>query len=208
MYQITARDVRTGALYYFYTSEKSVTATIMAMKILLDHLRSYGIKTEDITIQTDNGVEFSGGRIHQDRGFVHYLRETERTNHIFIPPRHPNSNADVESSHKLIQDEFYKVEAIRDKEDFLDKAYTYQLYFNLMRKNSYKGWKTPKDILQEYGLPEKILILPPIIIDDFMKTEIFDLHPNQNIINFIYERKLSHHVKLCENFLHFPLFLV
>jgi hypothetical protein len=37
-YQITARDVRTGGIYYFYSYEKSVTVSIMALKILLTPL--------------------------------------------------------------------------------------------------------------------------------------------------------------------------
>ena len=167
-YQITARDVRSGALYLFYTKERSVAATIMAMKILLTHLFNYGIKAEDITIQTDNGNEFSGVRIHHNRGFRAYLKKEIGVNHIYIPPRHPNANADVESSHRLIEDEFYKIESVKRKREFLDKAYTYQAYFNLYRKNSYKGWKTPKDIIQEYNIPIEILVLSPVIIDDIL----------------------------------------
>jgi transposase len=195
-YQITARDVRSGALYFFYTYEKSVTATIMAMKILLGHLISYyGIRAEDITIQTDNGSEFSGGRIHHKRGFKAYLKHTFGINHRFIPPHYPNANADVESSHKLIEDEFYDIEMIKEKEDLLNKAYTYQAYFNLMRKNSYKGWKSPKDILDEYNLPSKILILPPVIIDDIfkeMEKEDKNLPMKQNF-DILYP-ELYHHV--------------
>jgi len=173
-YQITARDVRSGALYFFYTKERSVTATTTAMKILLTHLFDYGIKPEDITIQTDNGNEFSGIRIHHDRGFRAYLKKEMGVNHMYIPPGRPNANADVESSHRLIEDEFYKVEGVKRKREFLDKAYTYQAYFNLYRKNSYKGWKTPKNIIQEYNLPVEILTLPPVIIDDilFKKSKI------------------------------------
>jgi len=44
-----------------------------------------------------------------------------------------------------------------------------------MRKNSYKGWKTPRDIIQEYGFPIAVLIFPPIIIDEFIQDKIFDL---------------------------------
>ena len=79
-----------------------------------------------------------------------------------------------------------------------------------MRKNSYKGWKTPEDILKEYGLPEELLILPPIIIDDLIKSagnEILDLHPKQNIINFIYEKKLSYHVPDYPEKFDYPHFL-
>jgi transposase len=173
-YQITARDVRSGALYFFYTKERSVTATIMAMKILLTHLFNYGIKAEDITIQTDNGAEFSGIRIHHNRGFRAYLKKEMGVNHMYIPPGYPNANADVESSHRLIEDEFYKVENVKRKREFLDKAYTYQTYFNLYRKNSYKEWKTPKDIIREYNIPIDILVLSPVIIDDilFKKSKI------------------------------------
>ncbi|MCK4526716.1 transposase [candidate division WOR-3 bacterium] len=172
-YQITARDVRTGALYYFYSREKSVAATIMSMQILLGHLLRYGIKPEDITIQTDNGSEFSGGRIYHERGFKAYLKHTFGVKHQFIPPRHPNANADVESSHKLIENEFYQLESIKSKKDFLGKAYTYQVYFNLKRKNSYKGWKTPRDILEQYNLPIEILVLTPVIIDDILYKDRF-----------------------------------
>ena len=199
-YQITARDVRTGALYYFYTHEKSVASTIMSMQILLGHLFRYGIKPEDITIQTDNGSEFSGGRIYHKRGFKAYLKHTMGVNHIFIPPRYPNANADVEASHKLIENEFYQLEGIKSKKELLQKAFTYQVYFNLMRKNSYKGWKTPGDILKQYGLPEEILVLTPVVIDDILYKDRFfrerekriDFQDNNNYVNLY--NQVYHHV--------------
>ena len=130
-YQITARDVKTGALFIFYTREKSVISTITATEILLNHLMRYGIKPENITIQTDNGSEFSGSRIHHDRGFKAYLQKVLGVNHRYIPPSYPNANADVETSHKLIEDEFYRVEEMKSVDDLLEKVCTYQIYFNL-----------------------------------------------------------------------------
>ena len=112
---------------------------------------------------------------------------------MYIPPRYPNANADVESSHKLIEDEFYKIESVKRKREFPDKAYTYQVYFNLYRKNSYKEDKTPKDIIQEYNLPVEILVLSPVIIDDI-------LYKKQKIKSFFklgeahLENNLYHHV--------------
>jgi len=192
-YQITARDVRSGALYFFYTREKSVAATIMAMKILLTHLFNYGIKAEDITIQTDNGAEFSGIKIHHNRGFRAYLKKEIGVNHMYIPPRYPNANADVESSHKLIEDEFYKIESVKRKREFLDKAYTYQAYFNLYRNNSYKEDKTPKDIIQEYNIPIETLILPPVIIDDIL-FEKSKIKSYLKLRKTYFENDLYHHV--------------
>lgn len=193
-YQITARDVRTGAMYYFYTYEKSVHSTIIAMKILLGYLFRYGIKPENITIQTDNGAEFSGIRIHHDRGFKRYIEKVMGVKHRYTPPRCPNANADVEASHKLIEDEFYSIERIYSKNDFLDKARTYQLHFNFLRKNSYKGWKTPLDILKEYNLPSAIAFLPPIIIDE----EINNIGQNENFkINFNLFHYVHRHHENC-----------
>jgi hypothetical protein len=43
-----------------------------------------------------------------------------------------------------------------------------------MRKNSYKGFKTPKDITY----PSEVLLLPPIILDDILyrQNEDFDIN--------------------------------
>jgi hypothetical protein len=68
--------------------------------------------------------------------------------HRYTPPSSPDVNADVEASHRLIEDEFYELEEITSKQDFIEKSRTYQFYFNFMRKNSYKGLKTPKDIIE------------------------------------------------------------
>ena len=44
-----------------------------------------------ITIQTDNGSEFSGNRIKHDRGFKYFLQQ-KNVKHRFIPPKYPNAN--------------------------------------------------------------------------------------------------------------------
>jgi len=58
-YQITARDVHTGALFYSYAIEKSSTNTTMFMLELASHLKKHGVNLEDVTIQTDNATEFT-----------------------------------------------------------------------------------------------------------------------------------------------------
>lgn len=52
-------------------------------------------------------------------------------------------NSDVEAQHRLIEEEFYKIEPINSDNEFLQKAYTYNLYFNYLRKNSYKWGENP-----------------------------------------------------------------
>lgn len=42
-----------------------------------------------------------------------------------------------------------KLEKFKDKEDFLNKAYSYQLFFSLARPNTYKENQTPWQIAKK-----------------------------------------------------------
>jgi len=55
--------------------------------------------------------------------------------------------ADIETVHRLIEDEFYEVEEFEGREDFLRKAGAYTLWFNCVRKNSYKNNQSPWEII-------------------------------------------------------------
>jgi hypothetical protein len=57
--------------------------------------------------------------------------------HHTIPPGAHTWQSDVETAHRLIEDEFYEVETLSSRDDFLAKATTYNLWFNAVRKNSY-----------------------------------------------------------------------
>jgi transposase len=164
-YEITIRDVRSGAVWLFYSHERSVWATTMAMDMFSQHLRKYGIRLSQVEVQTDNGAEFSGLRMHLNRGFRYHVKNILGMKHTFIPPRCANANADVETFHRLIEDEFYTKERFCSTNNFLNKAFTYQLYFNLLRKNSYKDWKSPADILTDHGIIPRVLVLHPIVLD-------------------------------------------
>jgi transposase InsO family protein len=185
-YEITIRDVRTGAVWLFYSHERTVYATILAADIFAHHLKRHGIKLNKVRIQTDNGSEFSGQRIHHHRGFRHHLRQVLG----MIPPRYPNANADVESFHRLVEDEFYTKERFGACSEFLGKAFTYQLYFNLARKNSYKGWKSPVDILQKYEIDPRVLILHPVILEPEMLKNV----DSNKMMTNIQIQSMYHHV--------------
>ena len=58
-YQFTARCVRTGAMFLSYAKEKTVTnATVFLMR-LAEHLHAHGVDLTQVTVQTDNGTEFT-----------------------------------------------------------------------------------------------------------------------------------------------------
>ncbi len=67
--------------------------------------------------------------------------------------------------------EFYELEHFVDRSDFLDKAYSYQLFFNIARPNSYKENKTPWQLAREKepDLSERIALIPPVFIEDLME---------------------------------------
>ncbi len=74
----------------------------------------------------------------------------------------------METAHGLIEDEFYEVEPFTSRADFLAKAATYTLWFNVARRNSYKGHKTPWEIIQERDptIRPEIVALPPVFLDE------------------------------------------
>ncbi len=140
----------------------------------MEHLKYYGVDLKRVKIQTDNGSEFIGNsrRVRGESAFERVLREAG-IEHVRIPPSSPTWQSDVEAVHKMIEDELYEVEEYRDGIDFLAKAYAYGLYFNFRRKNRYRGYKTPVEILHEVDSKansrEQVFHLPPVILDHFVK---------------------------------------
>lgn len=102
-----------------------------------------------ITIQTDNGVEFSGTTKSYERNHFTKAVKSCGADHCYIPPGHCNANADVESIHATIEDEFYNLTSFTSRKDFLKKAESYRLFYNLQRPNFSKGTKTPWLIAQQ-----------------------------------------------------------
>ena len=65
---------------------------------------------------------------------------------MYIRPGHCNANAGVESSHELIEKEFYDLVKFKDRADFFREIESYRLYFNFVRPNFSKGGKAPQQI--------------------------------------------------------------
>ena len=70
--------------------------------------------------------------------------------------------------------EFYELEHFEDIDDFMRKAYAYQIFFNLFRPNSYKENKTPWQLAKEKqpDLSREIALIPPVYIEDFMNKDL------------------------------------
>jgi len=181
--QYTAREVRSGLQFLAYASQRSAGASELFALRIQRHLQRCGLTLRDVTWQTDNGSEFigelqaDGSRSHFPRAVTYFGSQHER-----IPPAAHTYQSDVETVHRLIEDEFYDLETFRSRADFLAKASLYQLYFNLARPNSHKGGLTPWQIIHQLDprLPLDICLLPPVFLDYRLDAPHRDDRPTTN----------------------------
>ena len=88
-------------------------------------------------IQTDNGSEF------QNQFHWHVL--DKGINHVYIKPRRPRLNGKVERSHRIDEEEFYRMLSgvvIDDARLFNDKLREWEDFYNYHRPHSALAGKT------------------------------------------------------------------
>ena len=184
LYQYTARDVTSGLVFWAFAYEVSITNSLLFLNYLIQFLSSRNIDLSKVTIQTDNGSEFIGNIKAKDISAFTKTCMQHSISHSTIPPGAHRFQSDVETFHNIEEVEFFDIESFYSLQNFIDKAYSYQLFFNLVRPNSYKENKTPWDIVKEKNpdLPEDICMLPPIILDKMINKEYMEsvYHVSQN----------------------------
>jgi len=174
-YQYTARDVRTGTTYFAFSETNDSTSATIFARYVLEHLAACGVDLKEVTVQTDNGSDLIGSankKPSTTSAFEAMLRFLG-VNHVRIPPASPTWNSDVETFHRLCEDEFYDIEAFADRRAFFDKAATYQLFFNSERKNSWKDDKTPWDLIRQLSPhidADRAIALRPIALGSLIES--------------------------------------
>lgn len=167
--QYTAREVRSGLLFWAFAERRSAAASAVFAARIQQHLGRWGISLRDLVWQTDNGSEFIGGHDPQGRptGFPLALGDSQ---HVRIPPAAHTYQSDVETVHRLVEDEFFDLESFASRGEFLAKVHTYQLYFNLVRPNSHKGNQSPWQIIERLAprSPLELCLLPPVFLDYYL----------------------------------------
>jgi transposase len=172
--QYTAREVRSGLLFLAFAQRRSAAASEVFAARIQRHLDHHGINLRDLVWQTDNGGEFIGREnpAHPQRrlGFPSALGDSQ---HVRIPPAAHTYQSDVETVHRLIEDEFFDLETFTSRGDFLAKATTYQLYFNLVRPNSHKDHRSPWQIIERLAprSPLELCLLPPVFLDYYIERQ-------------------------------------
>jgi transposase len=149
-YQYTARDVTTGLLFLGYSNELSLSYATLFAERIIKHLQTCGVNLDGVTWQSDNGSEFVGSwQAKNDSAFTDAIQRVKGQSHRTIPPGQHRFQADVETVHNLMEQEFYEIESFADRSDFIAKANHYQWFFNIARRNSAKENKTPWELTKE-----------------------------------------------------------
>jgi len=172
-YEYSLRELSTGASFFAYADHNNSTNASLFADYVIEHLKSYGITTVKIW-QTDNGSEFIGNvkkKINRLSAFQRELK-ANKIEHGRIPPRSPHLQGDVETFHRIIEDELFEIESYVNPIEFLGKSYAYQLYFNYLRKNRYRENKSPAEILKERfpQIDEGVLNLHPIRLETLLPS--------------------------------------
>lgn len=170
-YQYTFRDMKSGAMFLGYSQELSISHATVFTKVIGSWLKDHGVKTDGTIWQSDGGSEFIGSwQAKRKSAFIKAI-EMVGAEHFQIPK--VTYNADVETVHNTIELEFFDIEAFNNKDDFFDKATTYNLYYNLLRKNSNRKHKSPLDTLRETKeeINPAVLTLPALNLDKLLDSK-------------------------------------
>lgn len=168
-YQITARDVCTGTAIVSYCEEKSVTYTkIFLETILYPFLKQFKyLDLKKITIQTDNGFEFTNKRIRTkgiepvSSAFTIYIENKFRKHRVNIPG-HPTSDSDVESFHWSIERDCLAWDDIVDDETLIQYTAEYMKEY-LHTEIGTRGYSPIEKIKETYEIDNIIFPMPQII---------------------------------------------
>jgi len=172
-FQYTIVEVRVGATFLAYSDTFGVAESEAVVRRFLLHLRGQGIPLDQVVIQTDAGTEFDGTVIkRKSDGFTHTIEEDFGATHRVVPGC-PNAQAEAESLHSRIEPEFFDIQDFAGHFDFWNKIATWQNWYNLQRKNSSRGWKSPAENLREIE-PQRdtaIFLLPPVHVDILLAAQ-------------------------------------
>jgi len=177
-FQFTARMVPEGTLWLAFSAVNDSTYALLFADRLLAHLARCGVDLRPLVVQTDNGSEF-GGNWNRRHGLPPFTKLVEQKygcrQHRFNPPHRSTYNSDVEAVHGIMEREFYELERFRGSVSaFLGQAYSYQLYFNLLRRNSAKGGRTPEQLRQARAptVRPEVSLLPPVMLSSLNAQDL------------------------------------
>ncbi|MBI4981702.1 MAG: helix-turn-helix domain containing protein, partial [Candidatus Omnitrophica bacterium] len=177
--QYTRREVSCGILFTGYANERSLIHATLFAAYINHHMKKYNALPEDSArLQTDNGSEFIGSwNAKEPSAYTKMVESLPGQEHTTIFPGAHRMQADVETVHSLMETEFYEIEQFSNRADFIARANTYQLFFNLKRPNTYKEHKTPWQLALEKkpDLDKRLLMTAAVDLDELLKAYLASL---------------------------------
>jgi hypothetical protein len=173
--QYTFREVSCGILFLGFANNISLTHAQLFAVYINHFLKKFKALPENSMRQTDNGSEYIGAwNAKNPSAYTRSIESLPGQWHNTIFPGAHRMQSDVETIHNLMEMEFYEIEQFKSREDFLNKATTYQLFFNLHRPNSYKEHKSPLQLVKEKkpDLDQRLLMIPPVDLDKLLNWKI------------------------------------
>ncbi|MFA5320023.1 MAG: leucine zipper domain-containing protein, partial [Candidatus Omnitrophota bacterium] len=173
--QYTRREVSCGILFLGFANGRSLIHSTLFAAYINYQLTKYKVLPDDLPTycQTDNGGEFCGSwNAKEPSAYTKTVESLPGQTHTTIFPGAHRMQADVETVHSLMETEFYEIERFADRADFMAKANTYQLFFNLERPNTYKEHKTPWQLAQEKKpvLDKRLMMTAVVDLDALLNT--------------------------------------
>jgi len=171
--QYTRREVSCGILFLGFANELSLIHATLFAAYINHQLTKYRALPDSAYCQTDNGSEFCGSwNAKEPSAYTRTIESLPGQTHATIFPGAHRMQADVETVHGLMETEFYEIETFSDRADFMSKASTYQLFFNLERPNTYKEHKTPWQLAKEKkpDLDKRLLMTATIDLDALLNV--------------------------------------
>jgi len=183
--QYTYREISCGIQFLGFADERSLTHSTIFANYINYWLSKFNVLPSHSIRQTDNGSEYCGS--WQSKSPSAYTLAVEslpgQTHQTIFPGAH-RMQSDVETVHNLIEMDFYEIESdsLKDRLDFIKKVYSYQLFFNLHRPNTYKENKTPWELAKTKipDLDRRLLMIPPIDLDAMVRLGLFFSHKGGN----------------------------
>jgi len=138
MIQYTYREVSCGILFLGFANERSLTHAQLFAIYINHFLKKFKALPENALRQTDNGSEYIGSwNAKEPSAYTRTVESLSGQRHGTIFPGAHRMQSDVETIHNLMEMEFYEIEHFQNRQDFLNKATSYQLFFNLHRPRRY-----------------------------------------------------------------------
>lgn len=176
--QYTFREISCGVQFLGFANERSLTHATLFAKYLNCFFKHFEALPQNTIRQTDNGSEYIGAwNAKEPSAYTLEIESLPGQSHSTIFPGAHRMQSDVETVHNIIEMEFYEIETFKSRQDFMHKAYSYQLFFNLQRPNTYKENKSPWQLAIEKKpfLNQRLLMIPPVDLDALLNLQLKSL---------------------------------